>query len=110
MADLRVRGLRSREDLEGCVRIQRAVWNHADLDITPVHNLCVSVETGAILLSAFAAVPWWATSIPFLVSWAGFIASTPITSPSCPRSAAAASASLSSGPSGAKPCGAAIGS
>ena len=54
MAEFRVRALSSREDLEGCVRIQRAVWGHADLDITPVHNFCISVETGAILLGAFA--------------------------------------------------------
>ena len=54
MAELRVRALRSREDLEGCVRIQREVWGHADLDITPVHYFRISVETGAILLGAFA--------------------------------------------------------
>jgi predicted GNAT superfamily acetyltransferase len=54
VAELRIRPLRSRDDLEGCVRIQRAVWGHADLDITPVHNFCISVETGAILLGAFA--------------------------------------------------------
>jgi predicted GNAT superfamily acetyltransferase len=54
VADLRVRALRSREDLEGCVRIQREVWGHADLDITPVHHFRISVETGAILLGAFA--------------------------------------------------------
>ncbi len=53
MAEVRVRLLRAWRDLEACVRIQRAVWGHADLDITPVHNLCVSIETGAILLGAF---------------------------------------------------------
>jgi predicted GNAT superfamily acetyltransferase len=54
VAEVRVRLLRGWTDLEACVRIQRAVWGHADLDITPVHNLCVSIETGAILLGAFA--------------------------------------------------------
>lgn len=53
MAEVRVRLLRGWRDLEACVRIQREVWGHADLDITPVHNLCVSIETGAILLGAF---------------------------------------------------------
>jgi predicted GNAT superfamily acetyltransferase len=53
VADVRIRLLRGWPDLEACVRIQRDVWGHADLDITPVHNLCVSIETGAILLGAF---------------------------------------------------------
>jgi chorismate synthase len=53
VAEIRVRPLRTRRDFEGCVRIQREVWGHADLDITPVHNLCISVETGAILLGVF---------------------------------------------------------
>ena len=53
MAEVRVRLLRGWRDLEACVRVQREVWGHADLDITPVHNLCISIETGAILLGAF---------------------------------------------------------
>ena len=53
MAEVRVRLLRGWPDLEACVRIQREVWGHADLDITPVHNLCISIETGGILLGAF---------------------------------------------------------
>jgi len=48
-----VRPLQSTTDYEGCVKIQRRVWQHADLDITPVHQFCVSVQTGAILLGAF---------------------------------------------------------
>ena len=54
MADVRIRPLRTLADFEGCVRIQRDVWGHADLDITPVHNFRISVETGAILLGAFS--------------------------------------------------------
>ena len=53
MDKVSVRPLRSFADYEGCVEIQRAVWGHADLDITPVHQFCISVQTGAILLGAF---------------------------------------------------------
>jgi len=54
VADVRIRALRTLADFEACVRIQREVWGHADLDITPVHHFRISVETGAILLGAFA--------------------------------------------------------
>ena len=54
MADLRIRRLERPADFEGCVDIQRRIWNHADLDITPVHNFCASVEAGGIVLGAFA--------------------------------------------------------
>jgi predicted GNAT superfamily acetyltransferase len=48
-----IRPLRCFGDYEGCVEIQREVWGHADLDITPVHQFCISVQTGALLLGAF---------------------------------------------------------
>ncbi len=54
MADLRIRSLERPADFEGCVEIQRRIWNHADLDITPVHNFCASVEAGGIVLGAYA--------------------------------------------------------
>ena len=54
MVDVRIRPLQSFKEYEGCVEIQRQVWRHADLDITPVHQFCISIQTGAILLGAFA--------------------------------------------------------
>jgi predicted GNAT superfamily acetyltransferase len=53
MDRVRIRPLRSYDDYQACVEIQRVVWGHADLDITPIHHFCISVETGAILLGAF---------------------------------------------------------
>jgi predicted GNAT superfamily acetyltransferase len=53
MDKVHIRPLQSLEDYQACVEIQRVVWGHADLDITPVHHFCISVETGAILLGAF---------------------------------------------------------
>ncbi len=53
MDKVSVRPLRSLGDYAGCVEIQRRVWGHADLDITPVHQFCISVQTGSILLGAF---------------------------------------------------------
>ncbi len=52
-ATIRIRPLRSPEDYEACLGIQRRVWNRSDLEITPPHQLKVSVHMGAILLGAF---------------------------------------------------------
>ena len=49
---VRIRPLIAIKEFEACVAIQREVWGHQDLDITPVHQFCVSVHTGAILLGA----------------------------------------------------------
>jgi predicted GNAT superfamily acetyltransferase len=54
MADFSIRLLEKPADFEGCVEIQRRIWNHPDLDLTPVHSFCASVETGGIVLGAFA--------------------------------------------------------
>jgi predicted GNAT superfamily acetyltransferase len=54
MSEFSIRLLATPADFEGCVDIQRRIWNHPDLDITPVHNFCASVETGGIVLGAFA--------------------------------------------------------
>jgi chorismate synthase len=43
------------EDFEKLIDIQRAVWGHDDVDLTPVHQFCVSSRMGAILLGAIAA-------------------------------------------------------
>lgn len=52
-ASVRIRPLRTPDDYEACIGIQRKVWNRTDLEITPPHQLRVSVHMGAILLGAF---------------------------------------------------------
>ncbi len=51
--DVLIRPLTTLSDFEGCVFIQRKVWGHPDLDITPVHQFRIAVQTGAIVLGAF---------------------------------------------------------
>jgi predicted GNAT superfamily acetyltransferase len=51
---VRIRPLDRFEDLGKLADIQRAVWNHGDLDVTPVHQFAVSIRMGAILIGAFA--------------------------------------------------------
>ena len=53
MPRVRVRPLVRPADFAACVEVQRRVWGHGDLDVTPVHQFCVAVHTGAILLCAF---------------------------------------------------------
>lgn len=55
MADKKVviRALDTQRDFERLVHLQRAVWNHPDVDLTPAHQFCVSSRMGAILLGAF---------------------------------------------------------
>ncbi len=62
----RIRPLRTLADFEACVEIQRIVWKHADLDIIPVHQFCVSAATGGILLGVFsgAALAGYVYSFP----------------------------------------------
>ncbi len=48
-----IRALDSFEDFEKLLHIQRAVWKHEDVDLTPVHQFVVSSRMGAILLGAF---------------------------------------------------------
>jgi predicted GNAT superfamily acetyltransferase len=50
---VRVKPLDSFEDFEKLLHIQKAVWNHGDIDVTPVHQFAVSSRMGAILLGAF---------------------------------------------------------
>lgn len=50
---IRIRPLRTEAEYEACVAIQRQVWNRTDLEITPPHQLKVSVYMGGILLGAF---------------------------------------------------------
>lgn len=50
---IRVRPLESFEDFHKLLPIQKAVWGHADIDLTPVHQFCVSSRLGAIILGVF---------------------------------------------------------
>ena len=50
---VRIRALDTHEDFEKLVHIQGVVWNHADADVTPAHQFCVTSRMGAILLGAF---------------------------------------------------------
>jgi chorismate synthase len=69
MTEFVVRLLRTPAEFEGCVEIQRRIWNHPDLDITPVHNFCASVETGGIVLGAYAGrvLAGYAYSFPAVI-------------------------------------------
>ena len=48
-----IRALDTQEDFDRLIHVQRAVWNHPDVDLTPSHQFCVSSRMGAILLGAF---------------------------------------------------------
>ena len=48
-----IRALDTQEDFDRLLHIQRAVWGHPDIDLTPAHQFCVSSRMGAILLGAF---------------------------------------------------------
>jgi predicted GNAT superfamily acetyltransferase len=50
---VKIRALDLFEDFEKLLHIQRAVWNHEDVDLTPAHQFSVSSRMGAILLGAF---------------------------------------------------------
>jgi predicted GNAT superfamily acetyltransferase len=53
MKRLKIKKLSTHREFEECIRIQREVWKHEDIDLVPLHHYCISVETGAILLGAF---------------------------------------------------------
>lgn len=53
MDDFEIRKVISYSEFEQLIKIQKAVWGHQDIDITPIHQFNVSVRTGAILLGAF---------------------------------------------------------
>ncbi len=48
-----VRPLRRFAEFEKLLDLQRAVWGHDDLDLTPTHQFCVSSRLGGILVGAF---------------------------------------------------------
>jgi len=41
------------EEFEACVRLERAVWKSADIDVVPVPLFVVASETGGQVLGAF---------------------------------------------------------
>jgi len=45
--------LNKHEEFERLVHIQKAVWGHSDVNLTPAHQFCVHTRMGAILLGAF---------------------------------------------------------
>ncbi len=53
MDDIEIRKVRTYSEFEQLTKIQKNVWRHQDIDITPVHQFNVSARTGAILLGAF---------------------------------------------------------
>lgn len=48
-----IRRLTDRSEFAGLIDIQRAVWKHPDLDLTPVHQFCISTFMGGLVLGAF---------------------------------------------------------
>lgn len=48
-----VRRLTKVAEFETLLDIQRDVWGHDDLDVTPIHQFCVSSRLGGILIGAF---------------------------------------------------------
>lgn len=48
-----IRRLTDRKEFAGLIDIQRAVWKHPDLDLTPVHQFCISTFMGGLVLGAF---------------------------------------------------------
>lgn len=47
-----IRKLSQKSEFEKLVEIQRVVWNHPDLDLTPVHQFCISSFMGGLVLGA----------------------------------------------------------
>jgi len=48
-----IRPLARFAEFERLLDVQRATWGHDDLDVTPVHQFCVSSRLGGILVGAF---------------------------------------------------------
>lgn len=48
-----IRRLSRKSEFEKLVEIQRVVWKHPDLDLTPVHQFCISSFMGGLVLGAF---------------------------------------------------------
>lgn len=53
MTKPRIKSLSRHAEFDECVVIQNKVWHHNASDLTPAHQFCVGVATGAILLGAY---------------------------------------------------------
>lgn len=65
------------EEFEACVRLERAVWKSAEIDVVPIPLFVVAAETGGQVLGAFhgndlvgftMAIAGWRNRAPFLHS------------------------------------------
>jgi predicted GNAT superfamily acetyltransferase len=74
---LLVRHCRGIKEFEACVRVERAVWKSADIDVVPIPLFVVAAETGGQVLGAFEhdnlvgftmAICGWRDRKPFLHS------------------------------------------
>ena len=72
-----IRACRGIEEFEACVRVERAVWKSADIDVVPIPLFVVASETGGQVLGAFEhnelvgftlAIAGWRARKPFLHS------------------------------------------
>jgi predicted GNAT superfamily acetyltransferase len=72
-----IRSCRRIEDFEACVRVERKVWQSADLDVVPIPLFVVAAETGGQVIGAFQgkqligftlAIAGWRDRKPFLHS------------------------------------------
>ncbi|HOI44672.1 MAG TPA: GNAT family N-acetyltransferase [Candidatus Aminicenantes bacterium] len=50
---VKIRKLSRFADFEKLIPIQQAVWGHDELDVTPIHQFCISSRMGAILIGAY---------------------------------------------------------
>ncbi|MBC7350575.1 MAG: GNAT family N-acetyltransferase, partial [Candidatus Aminicenantes bacterium] len=48
-----IRKLSGKDEFARLIDIQRVVWKHPDLDLTPVHQFCISSFMGGLVLGAF---------------------------------------------------------
>jgi predicted GNAT superfamily acetyltransferase len=72
-----IRPCRGIAEFEACIRVERAVWKSADVDIIPIPLFVVAAETGGQVLGAFhgadlvgftMAIAGWRARKPFLHS------------------------------------------
>lgn len=50
---IKIKPLRHLSEFEECVAIQKEVWKLEDVEVTPVHQFCIGIKMGHILLGAF---------------------------------------------------------
>ncbi len=68
-----IRPLTKVEEFERLVDIQRTVWKHDDLDVTPIHQFCVSARMGGIILGAWTG----GILVGYVYSFPAVLGSTP---------------------------------